>query len=215
VDIEQQQAHVGAAHRVGSRRAAERRSDGRHHGQADAVTPIASTQTLRFAWAGITGLAVGAMCVWRTGLLSALPSATGLTLLAASDFATRRISRRTFKHAAIATFGFALFDAAVQANRSRFVEAAITTAVIALLAYIVWAATSGIAFGDVKLVALATFVPAWLRGTAVITMLLAALATAVVMVVVERVRAGHLSSKSSIAFGPPLLAGWLVGVLTA
>ena len=72
-----------------------------------------------------------------------------------------------------------------------------------------------VAFGDVKLLALAAFVPAFLRGSAVITMVVVALLAATAMIVIERLRDGSLALRSTIAFGPPLLVGWLVGVWTA
>jgi Type IV leader peptidase family len=184
-------------------------------GRAQRVTAAPPTKTVRFTRAEIAGLAVGAVCVWRTGLLAALPSAVGLTLLAASDFRTRRVPREVFATTAAATVGLAFVDAAVQGSGGRLVAALLITAAVALVAGTIWAATSGFAFGDVKLLALAAFVPAWLQGSAVLMMVLAALVAAVGMVVVERVRVGGLTMKSSIAFGPPLLLGWLVGVLTA
>lgn len=153
--------------------------------------------------------------MWRTGLLSAFPPGVGLTMLAASDFRSRRVPRKVFAASAAATFGLAVVDAAVHGNGSRIVAASTITAAVALVAGVVWAATSGIAFGDVKLLALATFVPAWLRAPAVLTMVFVALMAAVGMVVVDRIRMGELTMKSAIAFGPPLLVGWLVGVLTA
>jgi hypothetical protein len=179
------------------------------------MTSTAPTQTIRLTGAGIVGLAVGAVCVWHTGLLASFPSAIGLTVLAASDLRTRRVSRDMFAATAAATVGFATVDAALQGSGGRLVAALLITAAVALVAGTLWAATSGIAFGDVKLLALASFVPAWLRGSAVLAMVLVALIAAVGMVVVERVRVGGLTMKSSIAFGPPLLFGWLVGVLTA
>jgi hypothetical protein len=185
------------------------------HGRAYDMTAAPLTQTVRFTRAEIAGLAVGAVCVWRTGLLAALPSAVGLTVLAASDFRTRRVSRDMFAATAAATIGLAIVDAALQVSGGRLVAASLITAAVALVAGTLWAATSGIAFGDVKLLALASFVPAWLRGSAVLTMVLVALVAAVGMVVVERLRAGALTMKATIAFGPPLLLGWLVGVLTA
>jgi hypothetical protein len=179
------------------------------------VTAAAPTQTIRLTGAGIVGLAVGAVCAWRTGLLVSFPSAVGMTVLAASDFRTRRVSRDMLAATAAATVGLAVVDAALQGSGTRLVSASLLTVVVALVAGTLWAATSGIAFGDVKLLALASFVPAWLGGSAVLTMVLVALIAAVGMVVVERVRVGGLTMKSSIAFGPPLLFGWLVGVLKA
>jgi hypothetical protein len=179
------------------------------------VTAAVPTQTIRLTGAGIAGLAVGAVCVWRTGLLASFPSALGLTVLAASDFRTRHVPRDVFAATAAATLALGVLDSAVRTYDNRLLAASLITAVVALVAGAIWAATSGIAFGDVKLLALASFVPAWLRGSAVLTMMLVTLIAGVGMVVVERVRAGGLTMKSSIALGPPLLFGWLVGVLTA
>ena len=153
--------------------------------------------------------------MWQTGLLSAFPSGVGLTMLAASDFRSRRVPGEVFAATAAATAGLAVVDAMVHGNGGRLVAASTITAAVTLVVAAVWAATSGIAFGDVKLLALATFVPAWLRGTAVLTVVFVALMASVGMVVIERLRAGALTMKSSIAFGPPLLVGWVVGVLTA
>ena len=179
------------------------------------MTATAPTQTFRLHWAGITGLGVGAVCVWRTGLLAAIPSALGLTMLAASDYRTRRVPREVIARAAIATVVLGVVDVATHADGQRLVYAVIITVLVALAAGLLWAATCGIAFGDVKLLTLAAFVPAWLRGSAVLTMVLVTLIAAVGMVIVARVRSGELTMKTSIAFGPPLLVGWLVGVLTA
>ena len=86
---------------------------------------------------------------------------------------------------------------------------------VGLVAGAVWLVSSGIAFGDVKLLALAAFVPAWLRGSAVVTVIAVAFLVAAVYVLVERLRHGRITAKATMAFGPPLLVGWLVGVLTA
>jgi leader peptidase (prepilin peptidase) / N-methyltransferase len=188
---------------------------GQLEGHVEHMTATAPTQRVRFTRAGIAGLTVGAACVWRTGLLSAFPSAFGLTMLAALDYSSRRVPRDVFAASAAATLALGVLDSAVRTNDNRLLAASLITAIVALVAGAIWAATSGIAFGDVKLLALAAFVPAWLRGSAVLTMVLVALVAAVGMVVVERLRAGALTMKSSIAFGPPLLIGWLVGVLTA
>jgi Type IV leader peptidase family len=184
------------------------------HGRAYDMTATAPTQTVRFTKAGIVGLAVGAVCVRRTGLLPAFPSALGLTVLAASDYSTRRIPRDVFAATAAATVGLGVLDAAGRANGERLLAASLVTTIVAVVVGTIWAVTSGIAFGDVKLLTLAAFVPAWLRWSAVFTMMLVAVIAAVGMIVVERVRSGALTMKSSIAFGPPLLVGWLVGVLT-
>lgn len=177
------------------------------------MNTIAPPRTTWFSWSVLVGIAIGGACMWRTGLLSAFASAAGLLVLAVSDFRTRRIPRQVVAAAAAATFGLA--DAVAHGAGARLVSAALITVAVALIAGAIWATTSGIGFGDVKLLTLAAFVPAWLRGTAVLTMVLVALIAALGMVGVERLRARALTMKSSIAFGPPLLVGWLVGVLSA
>jgi hypothetical protein len=216
VEMERDQSDVGALRWEGPYSVVALGESGMGaHGRAYDMTAAAPTQTVRLSKSGIVGLTVGAVCVWRTGLLSAFPSAIGLTVLAASDYSTRRIPRDVFAATATATAGLAVLEAAVSADGERLLVASLLTAIVALVAGSIWAATSGIAFGDVKLLTLAAFVPALLRGSAVLTMMLVALVAAVGMVVVERVRVGTSTMKSSIAFGPPLLVGWLVGVLTA
>ena len=95
------------------------------HGRSYDMTTIAPTQTIRLAGAGIVGLAVGAVCVWRTGLFSAFPSALGLTMLASSDYSTRRIPRDVFAATAAATVGLGVLDAAVRANGERLLAASL------------------------------------------------------------------------------------------
>jgi hypothetical protein len=216
VEMEHDQPDVDASHWEGSYDLiAPGESGVDAHSWAHDMTAAAPTQTVRFTKVGIVGLAVGAVGVWRTGLLSAFPSALGLTMLAASDYSTRRVPRDVFAAIAAATLALGVLDSAVRTNDNRLLAASLITAIVALVAGAIWAATSGIAFGDVKLLTLAAFVPAWIRGSAVLTMVLVALIAAVGMVVIERARVGGLTMKSSIAFGPPLLVGWLVGVLTA
>ena len=98
------------------------------HGRSYDMTTTAPTQTIRLAGAGIVGLAVGAVCVWRTGLFSAFPSALGLTMLASSDYGTRRIPRDVFAATAAATVGLGVLDAAhaaVRANGERLLAASL------------------------------------------------------------------------------------------
>ena len=175
----------------------------------------ADTQTSSSTRAGIVGGCVAVVIVWRTGLVSALPAAVGLTMLAASDWATRRVPRQIVVATAVAMLALAVLDAVRLNALDRLAIATVLAVVVGLTAGLAWYFTPGIAFGDVKLLALAAFVPAWLGASAVVTMIAVALLAALVAVGVERVRAGSISGHSTIAFGPPLLAGWLVGVLTA
>ncbi len=155
------------------------------------------------------------LLVWRSGLLSAAPASIGLTMLAASDVATRRVPRTIVARTSASMLAAALVDAVRLSEPTRFLTALGLAALVGLVAGLVWLVSSGIAFGDVKLLALAAFVPAWLRGSAVVTVVAVAFLAAAVYVLIERLRHGHITAKATIAFGPPLLVGWLVGVLTA
>lgn len=184
-------------------------------GWAPGMSVVIPTQSVRLGWAGAIGLCVGVVLTIRTGLLSALPSAIGLTVLAASDLETRRIPREIVAATALSAAGLGVVDAGRLGSVEPFLRATAFSALVGLVAALFWFASSGIAFGDVKLLTLAAFVPAWLRGSAVITMVFVALMAAAVLVVVERIRLGSLALKSTIPFGPPLLIGWLVGVWVA
>jgi leader peptidase (prepilin peptidase) / N-methyltransferase len=155
------------------------------------------------------------LLVWRTGLLSAAPAATGLTMLAALDMATRRVPRTIVAQTTACMLAAALVDAVRLSEPKRFLTAIVLAAFVGLVAGLVWLISSGIAFGDVKLLALAAFVPAWLRGSAIVTVVVVAFLAAAVYMLIERLQHGAITAKATIAFGPPLLVGWLVGVLTA
>ena len=152
------------------------------------------------------------LLVWRTGILSAAPTAIGLTMLAASDMATRRVPRTIVAQTTAWMLVAALVDAVRLSEPKRFLTALGLATLVGLVTGLVWLVSSGIAFGDVKLLALAAFVPAWIRGSAVVAV---AFLAAALYVLIERLRRGRITAKSTIAFGPPLLVGWLVGVLTA
>lgn len=155
------------------------------------------------------------LLVWRTGILSAAPAAIGLTMLAASDMATRRVPRAIVAQTTAWMLVAALVDAVRLSEPKRFLMALGVATLVGLVAALVWLVSSGIAFGDVKLLALAAFVPAWIRGSAVVTVVAVAFVAAAFYVLIERLQHGRIPAKATIAFGPPLLVGWLVGVLTA
>jgi leader peptidase (prepilin peptidase) / N-methyltransferase len=158
---------------------------------------------------------VGVLLVWRTGLLSAAPASIGLTMLAASDMATRRVPRTIVAQTTACMLVAALVDALRLSEMSRFLTALGLATLVGLVAGSVWLVSSGIAFGDVKLLALASFVPGWLRGSAVVAVVAVSFLAAALYVLIERLRHGRIAAKATIAFGPPLLVGWLVGVLTS
>ena len=158
---------------------------------------------------------MGVLLVWRTGLLSAAPASIGLTMLAASDMATRRVPRTIVAQTSAWMLAAALLDAVRLSEPKRFLTAIVLATFVGLVAGLVWLISSGIGFGDVKLLALAAFVPAWLRGSAIATVVAVAFLAAAVHVLIERSRHDRIAAQATIAFGPPLLVGWLVGVLTA
>ena len=136
-------------------------------------------------------------------------------MLAASDMATRRVPRTIVAQTTACMLVAAVVDTVRLSEMNRFLTALGLATLVGLVAGLVWLVSSGIALGDVKLLALAAFVPAWLRGSAVVTVVAVAFLAAAVYVLVERLRHGHITAQATIAFGPPLLIGWLVGVLTA
>lgn len=158
---------------------------------------------------------MGVLLVWRTGLLSAAPASIGLTVLAASDMATRRVPRTIVAYTTACMLVAALVDAVRLSEMNRFLTALGLATLVGLVAGSVWLVSSGIAFGDVKLLTLAAFVPAWLRASAVVTVVAVAFLAAALYVLIERMQHGEITAKATIAFGPPLLVGWLVGVLTS
>ena len=101
---------------------------------------------------------MGVLLVWRTGLLSAAPASIGLTVLAASDMATRRVPRTIVAYTTACMLVAALVDAVRLSEMNRFLTALGLATLVGLVAGSVWLVSSGIAFGDVKLLTLAAFV---------------------------------------------------------
>jgi prepilin signal peptidase PulO-like enzyme (type II secretory pathway) len=158
---------------------------------------------------------VALLAAWRTGLAIALPAGFGLTHLAATDLATRRVPRPTVRLTAAAIGAASLIDIARKRSAQNLLRALLLTLVVGLLAALAWSLTKGIALGDVKLLALAAFVPAWLSTRAVVVTIVAAWMAAAVVVGLRAAQGRDVARSASIAFGPPLLVGWLVGVMTA
>ena len=147
----------------------------------------------------------------QTGLIAAVPAATGLAALAASDLTTRRFSLRTLKVASVLVGVGLLLDSGRASDWDRLVVAFGVTALAAVALTAAWLGTKGIAFGDVLLTAFAVAVPAWVSPRAAgVTMLVGVLA-AFVMVIVRRMWPDD--QPAGVAFAPALLAGWMVAMV--
>lgn len=172
----------------------------------------AAVHSLR--WAGLAGClggSMGALAYANTGLIAAVPAATGLAALAASDLATRRFSLRTLRGSSLLVGAALMLDSRRTQAWDRLLVAGVVTALIGLGLLGAWLGTRGIAFGDVLLTTFAVAVPAWLSPRAAFVTVLATVLAAFVMVVVRRTRSS--SESDGLALGPALLAGWLVAMV--
>lgn len=164
--------------------------------------------------AGLTGCVGGSMAALgyvHTGLIAAVPAATGLAALAAADLATRRFSLRTLRISAVLVgVGLALDSGRTQAW-DRLLAAVIVTALVGLGLLGAWLGTRGIALGDVLLTTFAVAVPAWLSPSAAVATVLAALVVALGMVLVWRGK--NTSDRPGVPLGPALLAGWVFAMV--
>lgn len=175
---------------------------------------VAGTHTLRTA--GVTGLVggcVAAVGLSQTGLIAAVPAATGLTALAASDFAARRFSLTLLRAASALVVAGLLLDAARGPAWGRLVIAAAVTGLMGVAMIALWMVARGVAFGDVLLVTFSVAVPAWLSPRAAGLTLLVALVVAAAVVLVRPRRQSEGLATGTIALGPALLAGWVVAMV--
>ena len=165
--------------------------------------------------AGLTGCVGGSLAALgylHTGMVAAVPAATGLAALAASDFASRRFSLRTLRVASVLVAVGLLVDSSRAAAWDRLAVAAAVTALVAAALVGAWLGTRGIAFGDVLLTSFAVAVPAWLSPRAAVVTVLVGVVAAASIIVVRRVRSDG-ETGSTVAFGPALLAGWVVAMV--
>jgi leader peptidase (prepilin peptidase)/N-methyltransferase len=158
------------------------------------------------------GGCVAAVGLWQTGLLAAIPAATGLTVLAASDLATRRFSLTILRVASGLVIAALLIDTARHTAWHQLAIAATVTTLAAAALAGVWLGTRGIAFGDVLLTSFAVAVPAWLSPRAAVVTLLVGVVAAALFVLGRRVCAEG-GATGTVAFGPALLAGWVVAMV--
>jgi leader peptidase (prepilin peptidase)/N-methyltransferase len=165
--------------------------------------------------AGLTGCVGGSLAALgylHTGMVAAVPAATGLAALAASDLTSHRFSLRTLRAASALVAAGLLVDTSRAAAWDRLAVAAALTVLIAVALAGAWLGTHGIAFGDVLLTSFAVAVPAWLSPRAAAVTVFVGVVAAAPLVLVRRVGAGD-GTGSPVAFGPALLAGWVVAMV--
>lgn len=188
-------------------------SDSAQRGRSPGMSWVGGPPT-RKAWLiGLFGCGVGSLAAWRTGLVAAVPVAVGLTALAVSDAASRRLPRRTFALTLKAALLVGITDV-VRTGRAMDAFVALTMAeMVGLGALALWAITGGIAFGDVKLIGLAALIPAWRSPQRIGTMLVVAITVSLCVVLVRWWRQGFAEPGGTIAFGPPVLVGWIAAAV--
>lgn len=166
--------------------------------------------------AGLTGClggCVAALGFWRTGLIAAVPAATGLTALAASDLATHRFSLKTLRLATALVVAGLVIDAMRSSAWDRLVATVAVTGLVAFALLALWFITPGVALGDVLLLTFAVLVPAWLSPWAAGTTILVAVVVGGAVAVVQRHGRPPGRSPATVALGPALLAGWVGAVV--
>lgn len=178
------------------------------------MSSLAGTHTLKAA--GVTGCVGGcaaALGFWQTGLIATVPAATGLAALAASDLRSHRFSLKTLRLATGFVVAGLVIDSMRSSDWDRLVSTAALASVVALAVLALWRSTAGMAFGDVLLLTFAVLVPAWLSPWAAGTTILATLVVGGAVAVVQRYRRPVDLSPATVALGPALLAGWVVGMM--
>lgn len=163
---------------------------------------------------GLTGLLGGstaALAYAHTGLIAAVPAATGLAALAASDLTTHRFSIRTLRLSSVVVGAALVIDSGRAEAWDRLAVAGIVTSLVGAALLGAWLGTQGIAFGDVLLTAFAVVVPAWLSPRAAAVTVIVGILGALGMVLSRRVRA--VGEPGGVAFGPALFAGWVVAMV--
>lgn len=178
------------------------------------MNTVVGKHTLKTAgMTGCVGGCVAAVGLWQTGLIAAVPAATGLAALAASDFATRRFSLAILRVASALVVVGLLLDAALGSAWGRLAIAAAMTGLTGVAMLAMWMVARGVAFGDVLLVTFSVAVPAWLSPRAAGLTVLVALVVAAAVVLVRPRRQSEGLATGTIALGPALLAGWIVAMV--
>lgn len=174
---------------------------------------LPGTHTLRAA--GLTGCVGGcaaALGFWQTGLVATVPAATGLTVLAASDFTTHRFSLKTLRLATAFVVAALVIDSTRVSDWDRLIATAVVAGFVAAAVLALWLTTTGIAFGDVLLLTFAVLVPAWLSPWAAVATILTALVIGGAAATVQR-HGRPARPQVTVALGPALLAGWVAAMV--
>lgn len=178
------------------------------------MSSLAGTHTLKTV--GLTGCVGGcaaAIGFWQTGLVATVPAATGLAALAASDLTSHRFSLKTLRLATALVVAGLIVDAMRSSGWDRLVATAAMAGLVALAVLALWLSTTGIAFGDALLLTFAVLVPAWLSPWAAGATIVAALMVGAAVAVAQRYGRPGGRSPATVALGPALLAGWVVGMM--
>lgn len=172
-------------------------------------------RVLRIGITGLLGCSAAVLATIHSGRAAAAPAALGLTVLAATDLAERRLPSWIVSVTFAAILAAALADAARLGEWTRLIEGAAIAGIVAVVSMVTWALTSGIAFGDVKLLSVAAIVPAVIAPRLIISMVFVALLTSLLVVGARWLRTRATPRTASIAFAPPLLVGWMVAVMSS
>lgn len=156
---------------------------------------------------------MAALGLWQTGLIAAVPAATGLTALATTDLATHRFSLKTLRSATALAVAGLVVDAMRSSAWDQLVEAVAATGLVGLALLTLWFVTPGIALGDVLLLTFAVLVPAWLSPWAAGITILVTVVTGGAVAVAQRHGRPVGRPPTTVALGPALLAGWVVAVV--
>ena len=184
-------------------------------GRKPEMTSGADARALRIGITGLLGSCAAVLATLHSGRASAAPAALGLTVLAATDLAERRLPSWIVSVTFAVILAAALADAARLGEWTRLIEGAAIAGIVAMVSMVIWALTSGIAFGDVKLLGVAAIVPAVIAPRLIISMVFFALLASLIVVALRRIRSADVTSGASIAFAPPLFVGWLIAVMSS
>jgi Flp pilus assembly protein protease CpaA len=214
--VQQHQITQGTLSMLGLAREADALRGSTHVvGRKPEMSSGTEARALRIGMTGFLGCSAAVLATMHSGRAAAAPAALGLTVLAATDLEERRLPSRIVSSTFAAILAAAVVDAERSGDWVRLAEAAAIACAVSLVALVIWASTSGIAFGDVKLLGVAAIVPALIAPRLVISMVFAALVASLIVVFVGWFRTRGTTRNASIAFGPPLLVGWLVAVMSS
>ncbi|HRD99986.1 MAG TPA: hypothetical protein PLV68_01740 [Ilumatobacteraceae bacterium] len=177
----------------------------------------ATAATLAIASPRAGGVAVGAAGVaaagWvASGMLTAIPAGIGLAAVAATDLSTHHFSLRTLGWASSFVVAALIADSIVLVSWDRLGVALVGSAAVAIVLVVGWLGTAGLAFGDVLLVPFAIALPLYLSALGAAVTVGVALVAAALSAVLQAVRVGVNRSRA-VPLAPPLLLGWITGVM--